>query len=310
MERDRLYLLLDLLAGGPVGPGTKTIPPLPLRQVRRCLRDVVRGLEYLHYHNVVHRDIKPANIMRTTARDDCRYLIGDFGVSILFDEDEGDETTGNYGTLLFKPPEAHNAAGGRYSGKRGDIWSLGVTLYQLVYGQLPFSGDGVLEVAESVCGDALRFPWDLGDAQLEDLLLRLLEKDPDRRPTVSEIRHHPWLHEPETAPASDDEGPMSPSFTTITVTSDDVSKALRSMLSFRVLPSTTTLDSLEHNVDRHESHPRALVPAGAPKCSVRLSVGFIPRMLPGSGSPRRRELLPKVLVSIAVEPTIARHLTA
>jgi len=133
-------------------------------------------------------------------------------------EPGNDLTSGNVGTLPFKPPEAHDASGGQFGGMAADVWSLGVTLFQMIYGDLPFYADDPLDLCASVRDDPLVFPSPPPDARLEDLLRRSLAKDPAQRPTAAEVVAHPWLRRPSS---------------TIAVTSEDLTRALRSMLSFR-----------------------------------------------------------------------------
>jgi hypothetical protein len=255
-------MLLDYMPGGPIGASQLEIAPVSVARARACVRDVACGLAYLHFHNVVHRDLKPANILRSSAGRDERFVIGDFGVSLLC-EDGSDLSTGNFGTLPFKPPEAHDARGGSFSGKAADAWSLGVTLFQLVYGTLPFYDDDLLEFGVRVCAEPLVFPPNRAhDARLEDVLSRLLCKEPAARLTPTQLLAHPWLRDEHRVAEL-----LQPVYAAISVTSDDLSRALRSMLSFRMLAT--------HAVDEGRCGGGAGTKAVRADAAVRVRVAIV-----------------------------------
>jgi len=107
--------------------------------IKKIMRDCVIGLDFLHKNGVVHRDIKPLNIMLDEYGN---TKFADFGASVILDErEDGDNFTDTQGTYHFLSPECCDPAVKIYSGKKADIWALGITLYCLFYSQLPFGGD-------------------------------------------------------------------------------------------------------------------------------------------------------------------------
>jgi len=98
----------------------------------KYFRDLTLGMEYLHYQKIVHRDIKPSNLLLS---DDNHIKIADFGVSNQF---EGDDAiiTNSAGTPAFMPPEALIEKSASWLGKPLDVWSMGITLYSFVYGDV------------------------------------------------------------------------------------------------------------------------------------------------------------------------------
>ncbi|OBA22714.1 kinase-like protein, partial [Metschnikowia bicuspidata var. bicuspidata NRRL YB-4993] len=183
---------------------------LPLN---RILRDVANGLEYLHlYKNIIHRDLKPSNLLISSDRT---IKISDFGVSLILENNANDdkELGKTMGTPAFFAPELCQFVNNRLlmfneqdlrSSKidaRVDLWSLGVTLYCLFFHQLPFEGFNEFGLFKNIVNGDLKFPRtkrsslakpdDVRElALLEDLITRLLRKDPHTRPTLAEIKGH------------------------------------------------------------------------------------------------------------------------
>lgn len=108
-------------------------------------------------------------------------------------EKESDMTTAkSAGSPAFMPPELCVAKHGHVSGRAADIWSMGVTLYCLRYGRIPFEKTGLLEMYESIRGDGFSLSEEK-NPQFKDLMCKILEKDPDRRIKMEElrVRQHP-----------------------------------------------------------------------------------------------------------------------
>lgn len=183
---DSLYMVMEMCKKGvimKVGLDQKT-DPYEDERCRLWFRDLILGIEYLHSQGIVHRDIKPDNCLLTS--DDVLKVV-DFGVSEMFAKDSEMYTAKSAGSPAFLPPELCVVKHGDISGKAADIWSMGVTLYCLRYGHIPFEKQSIFELYESIRND----DFDLGDEQDEDfkdLMHRILEKDPTKRITMSELR--------------------------------------------------------------------------------------------------------------------------
>ena len=113
-------------------------------------------------------------------------------MSEMFDKDSDMNTTKSAGSPAFMPPEICVAKHGEVSGRACDIWSMGVTLYCLAFGHIPFEKASMLDLYESIKNDEVDIPDDC-NLDLRDLLLKLLEKDPTQRIEMDEIREHPWV---------------------------------------------------------------------------------------------------------------------
>jgi calcium/calmodulin-dependent protein kinase kinase 2 len=105
----------------------------------------------------------------------------------MFEKSADMRTAKSAGSPAFLPPELCMARHGDISGKAADIWSMGISLYCLKYGRLPFHRDNVLEMYDSIRNEDLAIPPD-EDPNLVDLLHRVLQKDPEQRMTMAELR--------------------------------------------------------------------------------------------------------------------------
>ena len=146
------------------------------------------GLHYLHANQIIHRDIKPHNIY---VAEGLKVKLGDFGLAK--DVSEADVHQKTVGTFHFLPPECCSPEVSSYRGKPADVWGLGLTLYAMVFLQLPFWAEGVAPLFEMILTFQLELPRHAYSPAFADLLQRMLEKDPERRITASEILRHPWV---------------------------------------------------------------------------------------------------------------------
>lgn len=195
----KIYLVLEYLEQGEVKwQNTDQTPALSRERARQVAAQTLLGLEYLHKHGIIHRDIKPANLLLS---GDNQVKISDFGVSYAYTSQDGDELemAKTVGSPAFFAPEMcifEDRKRPRISSKI-DIWAYGVTLYCLLYGHLPFDGDNEYELFRIISDEkSLVLPPANGDKDLEsanDLLTKLLEKDPEKRIDIPEIKNHPWL---------------------------------------------------------------------------------------------------------------------
>ena len=136
-EHDLAYIAMEFLKGRDLVPQSKAAGLLPLPTVLSILARVADALNYAHRQQVVHRDIKPANIMYEAASDQVK--VTDFGIARMTDSSRT-KTGMVLGTPSYMSPE--QLAGKKIDG-RSDLFSLGVMLYQMCCGQLPFIGDSL-----------------------------------------------------------------------------------------------------------------------------------------------------------------------
>lgn len=136
-EHDLAYMAMDYLKGQSLAAWCRTEELLPFDEVMEIAAQVADALDYAHRHNVVHRDIKPANIVYD--RDLRTLKVTDFGVACLTDMSKT-----RTGTVLGSPSYmSPEQVAGRQVDGRADLFSLGVTVFQLLTGDLPFKGDSL-----------------------------------------------------------------------------------------------------------------------------------------------------------------------
>ncbi|MBK6465264.1 MAG: protein kinase [Myxococcales bacterium] len=181
-----IYIVMELLAGeeleGAIVRGTLTLP-----QMTRLLAQVCEGLADAHGQGVVHRDLKPANIFIVKkANGDTAAKLIDFGISKRVGEVSDTTTVSTIiGSPSYMSPE--QASSSRDVDHRADIWSLGIILYRVVVGRLPFEGS-ITEVLNAIRTSAPTLPATLPPAY-RAVIQRCLEKDPSRRyANASELR--------------------------------------------------------------------------------------------------------------------------
>lgn len=183
---DSLYMVMEMCKKGVVMKVSleERADPYDDERCRCWFRDLILGIEYLHAQGIVHRDIKPDNCLVTN--DDVLKVV-DFGVSEMFEKDSDMLTAKSAGSPAFLPPELCVVKHGDVSGKAADIWSMGVTLYCLRYGRLPFEKESIFDLYEAIRDDPVECEGET-DENFKDLMLRILEKDPAKRLTISELR--------------------------------------------------------------------------------------------------------------------------
>ncbi|KAI0486807.1 kinase-like domain-containing protein [Xylaria cf. heliscus] len=190
-EDDSLYMVLEMCKKGVIMKIDldQKARPYSGELCRTWFRDLILGIEYLHAQGIIHRDIKPDNLLLT--EDDVLKIV-DFGVSEMFEKSNDMMTNKSAGSPAFLPPELCQAKHGDVSGKAADIWSMGITLYCLKYGELPFSSNSILDMYQAIREKPISLP-DEEDPDFVDLITRILDKNSSTRITLPEIRNHPWV---------------------------------------------------------------------------------------------------------------------
>jgi eukaryotic-like serine/threonine-protein kinase len=195
LETGAPYMVMELLRGSDLGDVLQQNGPLPLEDVADYLLQAGEAIAEAHGLGIVHRDLKPPNLFLSRRADGSSCIkVLDFGISkvtgLTSSSDQAmTSTTAVMGSPLYMSPEQLMSA--RDVDMRTDIWALGVICYELLTGKLPFTGDALPQLCMAISSappTPLRnYRPDL-PLQLENLLLRCLEKDRGKRiATVAEL---------------------------------------------------------------------------------------------------------------------------
>jgi serine/threonine-protein kinase len=178
---DTYYIVMDFVDGTDLQKQLRGKSlPLPEAEIRTLLSQVLAGLADIHKHDIVHRDLKPSNIF--VAKDGTVKIL-DFGLVKMLDYTTITMTGAAVGTPLYMSPEEMT---GRQIDHRSDLYSFGVLLFQFLTGKYPFTGDNPMQLMHRVTQEPparpTQFNRDISN-RLENLVLRLLEKEPYLRPS-------------------------------------------------------------------------------------------------------------------------------
>ncbi|OHT11862.1 CAMK family protein kinase [Tritrichomonas foetus] len=184
-DKDYIYIVMEYCAKGDLFKQIVFYGPYPDENLRKTFRQIVEGLSYIHAHNIAHRDIKPENILLD---ENDVPKIADFGLCHATSPQKLLLTP--CGSPFYAPPEIINNY--KYDGKLSDTWSLGVVLYTMATGTLPWTENNQtklfiqIENADFVIPSCLSPP-------VQSLIGEMLSIVPTNRPSMEQILENPWL---------------------------------------------------------------------------------------------------------------------
>ncbi|KAG0189407.1 serine/threonine-protein kinase KIN2 [Apophysomyces sp. BC1034] len=182
-----MYILMDYVDGAQLLTYIVNNKRLAENRARDIARQVVSALDYMHRNSIVHRDLKVENILV-----DKRGLVKiiDFGLSNLFAPEK--MLTTYCGSLYFAAPELLRAQ--PYRGPEVDIWSLGVVLFVMVTGSVPFDDNNMPAMHDKIKRGHVMYPSYISDS-LYHLLRHMFITNPSERIILADIIRHPWLNQ-------------------------------------------------------------------------------------------------------------------
>jgi serine/threonine-protein kinase len=205
-EGSTYFIVMELIEGRSLRDVLREDGPLLPRRAIEISAEVAAALSVAHRSGLVHRDIKPGNMLLTA---DGTVKVTDFGIARAWDDSSELTKTGAViGTATYFSPEQ---AQGTPADERSDIYALGVVMYEMLAGRPPFSGESPVAVAyQHVSSLAVQPSLDNPDVpnELDAIVMRALEKDPDARyQTADDLRHALLLflrgETPPTVPAAE-----------------------------------------------------------------------------------------------------------
>nr|XP_025148199.1 serine/threonine-protein kinase SIK1 isoform X2 [Bubalus bubalis] len=183
--KDMLYIVTEFAKNGEMFDYLTSNGHLSESEARKKFWQILSAVEYCHSHNIVHRDLKTENLLLD---DNMDIKLADFGFGNFYNSGEPLSTW--CGSPPYAAPEVFE--GKEYEGPQLDIWSLGVVLYVLVCGSLPFDGPNLPALRQRVLEGRFRIPFFMS-RDCETLIRRMLVVEPAKRITIAQIRQHRWM---------------------------------------------------------------------------------------------------------------------
>ncbi|XP_048193454.1 sperm motility kinase 4A-like [Perognathus longimembris pacificus] len=188
--RGKLYLVMEYIDGD-LADHVQKVGRLEEEEARPIFWQILRGVKYCHDNGIAHRDLKAENILLDT-RGTAKLC--DFGLSTRFLPRQLLDM--ECGTMAYWPPEMFKQQ--RYQGPKLDVWSLGVLLYYMVMGVLPYDGRSRLVLKEQVVAGIFKVRESFSP-ELRGILAYMMRANPNIRPTVWQVMYHPWFRHHEAA---------------------------------------------------------------------------------------------------------------
>lgn len=182
------YILMDYVNGGQLLHYIVKRQKLTEQHARQFSRQIVSALDYMHRNSIVHRDLKIENILIDKAGRNIKII--DFGLSNLFCPER--RLTTYCGSLYFAAPELLRAS--PYRGPEIDIWSLGVVIYVMVTGSVPFDDKSMPGLHEKIKRGQVAYPAHVS-ASCRDLLSRIFVINPTKRIILADVLRHEWMNQ-------------------------------------------------------------------------------------------------------------------
>ncbi|XP_061401261.1 uncharacterized protein LOC133337013 [Musca vetustissima] len=182
-----IYLVTEYAANGEIFDHLVDNGRMKEPEAARVFSQLVSAVQYCHRKGVVHRDLKAENVLLDK---DMNIKLADFGFSNHYED--GSPLTTWCGSPPYAAPEVFQ--GLEYDGPKADIWSLGVVLYAMVCGALPFDGKTLLELKSRVVTGKFRIPYFMSQ-DCENLIRNMLVVEPEKRYTIKQVMKHRWVSE-------------------------------------------------------------------------------------------------------------------
>uniref|UniRef100_A0A7N8YCH7 non-specific serine/threonine protein kinase n=1 Tax=Mastacembelus armatus TaxID=205130 RepID=A0A7N8YCH7_9TELE len=189
--KDMLYIVTEYAKNGEMFDHLTSNGRMSEDEARKKFWQIVTAVDYCHRHHIVHRDLKTENLLLDA---NMNIKLADFGFGNFYNAGEPLSTW--CGSPPYAAPEVFE--GKEYEGPQLDIWSLGVVLYVLVCGSLPFDAPNLPTLRQRVTEGRFRIPFFMSE-DCENLIRKMLVVDPAKRISVAQIKQHRWMLADPTA---------------------------------------------------------------------------------------------------------------
>lgn len=195
-EQEIICVVCDYASKGSLAPSSLKVPPIDEKTAKHVFKQIGEALEYLHSKDIIHRDIKPDNIVLF---EDGKAMLTDFSVSKQLSSPD-EKLDDSEGTPLFCSPEEQS--GDSYDGKKADVWSFGLSLYIMIYGQNPFISEmqegtyfeQCVKISQLIVNKEIEYEKNPPiSADLLEVFHAILNKDPSKRASISEALKLKWF---------------------------------------------------------------------------------------------------------------------
>ena len=190
-EDEEYYIVMEYIEGKTLKQLLKKRESLTLTEVIDIMTQLTDGISHAHESYIIHRDIKPQNIM---IQDDGRIKITDFGIAMALNATQLTQTNSVMGSVHYLPPEQ---ASGKGATVKSDIYSMGILMYELLTGTVPFKGDNAVEIALKHMKDkipSIRKQDPSIPQSVENILLKATAKNPRNRYDTAKEMHEDLLN--------------------------------------------------------------------------------------------------------------------
>lgn len=177
-EDETPYIVMEYVEGYDLKDYIKAHHPIPYKKTIKIMMQILSAVEYAHRHNIIHRDLKPQNIL--IAHDET-IKITDFGIAVALSENSITQTNSLLGSVHYISPEQ---ARGSMATKQSDIYSLGILLYELLSGKVPFDGESPVSIALKHFQNEIPSLKEKDASMpqaLENVVLKATAKEPEQR---------------------------------------------------------------------------------------------------------------------------------
>jgi len=181
LQDDVVFIVMEYLPCGTIMKSTS------VDEKKMLFAQALAALEYVHYQRIGHCDIKPDNIL---IAPDKTVRLCDFGISEFVPENSPLQSHTLKGSPYYSAPEV--LRGEPYCLFKADIWAMGITLYQIIFGKLPFVGGNIFHQQQIVENTEISFPEGT-DPNLSHLISKMLARDPSERYSITDIWMHKWM---------------------------------------------------------------------------------------------------------------------